>query len=48
MRYHAEAMFTPEDRDQLRDALVATARADERIAGAALTGSAALGSTDRW
>jgi predicted nucleotidyltransferase len=41
-------MFTPEDRDQLRDALVAAARADERISSAALTGSAAGGATDRW
>ena len=41
-------MFTPEDRDQLRDALVAAARADRRISGAALTGSAAGGASDRW
>jgi hypothetical protein len=41
-------MFTPEDRDRLRDALVAAARADGRISGAALTGSAAAGATDRW
>ena len=41
-------MFTPEDRDELRDALVAAARADGRISGAALTGSAAGGATDRW
>ena len=42
------AMFTPEDRQRLRDELVSAARADERIAGAALTGSAALGAEDRW
>jgi predicted nucleotidyltransferase len=41
-------MFTPEDRTRLRDALVARARADPRIAGAALTGSAAVGAEDRW
>ena len=41
-------MFTPEDRDELRDTLIAAARADERIASAALTGSAAIGATDRW
>jgi hypothetical protein len=41
-------MVTPEDRDELRDTLIAAAHADERIAGAALTGSAALGATDRW
>src|SRR4051794_14962619 len=42
------AMFTPEDRTRLRDALVAAARADPHIIGAALTGSAALGAEDRW
>jgi hypothetical protein len=33
-------VFTPQERTRLRDALVARARADERITGAALTGSA--------
>lgn len=42
------AIFTPEDRSRLRDALIATARADARITSAALTGSAALGAEDRW
>jgi hypothetical protein len=41
-------MFTPEDRERLRDELVSAARADERITGAALTGSAAMGAEDRW
>src|SRR5215213_1624182 len=41
-------MFRPEDSDMLRDALVAAARADERITSAALTGSAAVGAADRW
>lgn len=41
-------MFTPEERTRLRDELVARARADERIAGAALTGSAARDAEDRW
>jgi predicted nucleotidyltransferase len=41
-------MFTPEDRERLRDVLVSAARADDRIEGAALTGSAALGAEDRW
>jgi predicted nucleotidyltransferase len=41
-------MFTPEERDHLRNALVSAARADERITGAALTGSASLGAEDRW
>jgi hypothetical protein len=41
-------MFTLEDRGRLRDMLVSAARADERVTGAALTGSAALGAEDRW
>ena len=42
------AMFTPEDRERLREMLVWAARADDRITGAALTGSAALGAEDSW
>ena len=41
-------MYTPTNRTNLRDALVAAARADSRVAGAALTGSAAVGAEDRW
>src|SRR5438067_914492 len=41
-------MFTPEDRTRLRDALIAAARADPRITAAALTGSASVGTEDRW
>ncbi|MEV5965796.1 nucleotidyltransferase domain-containing protein [Kribbella sp. NPDC051952] len=41
-------MYTPAERLQLRDALVAAARADARITGAALTGSAAVGAEDEW
>jgi len=41
-------MFTPEERTRLRDALVARAGADERITGAALTGSASRDAEDRW
>jgi hypothetical protein len=41
-------MYTVAERSALRDALVAAARADERIAGAALTGSAATGAEDEW
>src|SRR5689334_12260399 len=41
-------MFTPDERTRLRDALVAAARADPRLTGAALTGSAAAGPEDRW
>ena len=41
-------VFTAEDRATLRDALIDAARADARISGVALTGSAALGAEDRW
>lgn len=41
-------MFTPAEREALRDALVAAARDDPRITAAALTGSAALDREDRW
>ena len=41
-------MFTPTERARLRDVLVAAARADERVTGAALTGSAAARREDRW
>jgi predicted nucleotidyltransferase len=41
-------MFTPEDRNQLRAALIAVARADARITSAALTGSAAVDAEDTW
>jgi predicted nucleotidyltransferase len=41
-------VFTPGERTRLRDALVARARADERITGAALTGSASRDAEDRW
>jgi hypothetical protein len=41
-------MFTLEYRNLLREALIATARADKRITGAAITGSFALGHEDAW
>jgi hypothetical protein len=41
-------VYTPEQRDEVRDALLTRARADDRVTGAALTGSAALGNEDRW
>lgn len=41
-------MFTESDRDQLRARLLDHARADQRITGAAITGSAARGAEDRW
>jgi predicted nucleotidyltransferase len=42
------SVFTSQQREQIRAQLVAAAQADERIAGAAHFGSAALGSQDRW
>lgn len=41
-------MFTPEEREQLRDGLISAAHADRRLTGAALTGSAAVGREDQW
>ncbi|WP_116101097.1 nucleotidyltransferase domain-containing protein [Amycolatopsis thermalba] len=41
-------MFTPDSRARLRDALIAVAHADERVSGAALTGSASVGREDQW
>jgi hypothetical protein len=41
-------VFTAEKREQIREELVAAAKADTRIAGAAHLGSAALGLQDRW
>jgi predicted nucleotidyltransferase len=41
-------LFSPEERDRLREQIVAAARADKRITGAAMTGSSALGNQDKW
>jgi hypothetical protein len=41
-------MFTPEDRTRLREALLDAASTDERISGAAITGSASEDREDRW
>jgi len=41
-------VFTSQKREQIRGELVAAAKADSRIAGAAHLGSAALGQLDRW
>jgi hypothetical protein len=41
-------MFTPEERTRLRAALVDAASADERISGAAITGSASQDREDQW
>jgi predicted nucleotidyltransferase len=44
----SDAVFSVEERERLRAALVAAAQIDPRVAGAALTGSAALDREDRW
>ncbi|QSB14836.1 nucleotidyltransferase domain-containing protein [Natronosporangium hydrolyticum] len=41
-------MFTPVEREQLRDELIKTAHADNDVVGAALVGSAATGREDAW
>ena len=42
------ALFTPDDRTRLRDAMVAQAEANPQFSGAALVGSAARGAEDAW
>ncbi len=41
-------MFTPDDRDEISARILERARADGRVIGAALTGSAAQAAQDRW
>ncbi len=41
-------MFTLDDREQISSRVLERARADDRVIGAALTGSAADGAQDRW
>lgn len=41
-------MFTVEERDRIRDRLLAKADADAAVVGVALTGSHAVGAGDRW
>lgn len=41
-------MFTPQEREDLRGALIEEARADGDVVGAALVGSAATGREDAW
>ncbi|WP_433918620.1 hypothetical protein OIE50_17310 [Streptomyces canus] len=41
-------MFTVEERDRLRERLLARAEADDSVVGAAFTGSYAVGEGDRW
>lgn len=44
----SEDMFAPIDRSSFRESLVAYARADSQVVGAALVGSAARGAEDAW
>lgn len=41
-------MFGPEDRRHLKEALIGRARHDNRVVGAALLGSSATGTGDKW
>jgi hypothetical protein len=41
-------VFTPDDRERIRERVFELARADARVSGAALTGSAVAGTADRW
>lgn len=41
-------IYTAQDRDRLLEELIAAARSDARISGAAMTGSASVGLADRW
>jgi hypothetical protein len=41
-------VFTPDDRERIRTALLARAQQDVRISGGAITGSASVGREDRW
>lgn len=42
------SVFTVEERERVRTWLLEKARADPRITGAAVTGSASHGAEDRW
>jgi predicted nucleotidyltransferase len=41
-------MFTPEERDRVRERVFELAREDERVTGGAVTGSLATGNGDAW
>jgi predicted nucleotidyltransferase len=48
MRIEEMRMFTGEQRDYVRDHVLAMARADPRVTAGALTGSRAVGAEDEW
>jgi hypothetical protein len=41
-------VFTPEQRENIRAEIIEAAKADQRICGGAITGSAAIGRQDQW
>jgi len=41
-------VFTPEEREELKAALLARASSDDRISGGAVTGSGSIDALDRW
>jgi hypothetical protein len=41
-------VFTPQERERLREGLISAAYADTRITGVAVTGSAVVGREDQW
>jgi len=41
-------LFTPDERESVRERVFELARADARVSGGALTGSAVAGAEDRW
>lgn len=47
-RHYDPAVFSPAERRDLRDCLVAFAQADDRISAAAVVGSAATHGEDEW
>jgi hypothetical protein len=46
--HYGGAVFSVEERDALRDRLLGLAEGDPAVAGAAITGSEAVGGGDRW
>ena len=41
-------MFTPEERDHVRDRIIEMAKSDRRVTAGALIGSTAAGLGDKW
>jgi hypothetical protein len=43
-----DTMFTPQERENIRNRIIEKARRDSRISGGAITGSLVMGKEDRW